>query len=227
MPKWAGLTWVKNKHDECVPTRIQSRWRAWIDYRKLHAATRKDYFQRPFIDSMVEYLARHEYLRQLCWRILVTRSDCCLLWEVWLKTENLALVGGNPHSFTYHLILFVCFVFVVSFRSSVCHSSLGECSSTVHPTCISHSVLYFWAHWGQCVISVWGWGKHFCLLFLLFLLLLFLLFLLCKIKIKIIIATLLIEHDYIATVVCISLVGLTSWTLHVIKNLNLLTHLLD
>jgi hypothetical protein len=30
------------------------------------------------------------------------------LWEVWLKNENLAHVGGNPHSFTYHLILFVC-----------------------------------------------------------------------------------------------------------------------
>jgi hypothetical protein len=121
MPKWARLTGVKNKHDKCVPTRIQSRWRAWIDYCKFHAATRKDYFSRPFIDLMAEYLACHEYLRRPCWRILVTRNDCRLLWEVWLKIENLALVGGNSHSFTYHLILFVCFVFVVSFRSNVCH----------------------------------------------------------------------------------------------------------
>jgi hypothetical protein len=38
---------------------------------------------------------------------------------------------------------------------------------------------------------------------------------------------LLIEHDYIATVVCILLVYLTSSTLHVIRNMNLLTNLLD
>jgi hypothetical protein len=88
-----------------VPTCIQSRWRAWIDYHKVHAATMKAYFSRSLIDPMVEYLAWHECLRRLCWKILVTRSDCCLLWEVWLKIENLALVGGNPHSFTYHLIV--------------------------------------------------------------------------------------------------------------------------
>jgi len=52
----------------------------------------------------------------------------------------------------------------------------GERSSTVHPTYITHSVLYFWSHWGQCVILVWGWGRHFCLLFLLFLLVFLLLF---------------------------------------------------
>jgi len=141
VPKWADLTVVKNKDDEFVPTRIQSGWRAWIDYRKVHAATRKAYFSRPFIDPMVDYLAWHECLRRPCWKILVTRSDCCLLWEVWLKTVNLVLGGGNPHSFTYHLILFVCFV--LSFRSSVCHSSLGESSSTAHPTYIAHSILYF------------------------------------------------------------------------------------
>jgi hypothetical protein len=38
---------------------------------------------------------------------------------------------------------------------------------------------------------------------------------------------LLIEYDYIATMVCMSLVGLTSSTLHVIRNLNLLTHLMN
>jgi hypothetical protein len=40
-------------------------------------------------------------------------------------------------------------------------------------------------------------------------------------------AKLLIEHDYIATVVCMSLVCLTFWTLSVIRNLNILTRLLD
>jgi hypothetical protein len=170
VPKRDGLTIVKNKDDEFAPTHIQSRWRAWIDYHKVHTATRKAYFLRPFIDPMVEYLAWHECLRRPYWKILVTQSDCHLLWEVWLKIENLALVRGNPHSFTYHLILFVCFV--LSFRSSVCHSSLGESSSMVHPTYIAHSVLYFWTHWGQCVILVCGWGRHFWLLFLLLFLLL-------------------------------------------------------
>jgi hypothetical protein len=41
-------------------------------------------------------------------------SDCCLLWKVWLKTLNLALVGGTPHYFSCNLILFVCFVFFFS-----------------------------------------------------------------------------------------------------------------
>jgi hypothetical protein len=128
VPKRACWTIVKNKDDEFVPTSIQSGWRAWIDYRKVHAGTRKSYFSCPFIDPMVEYLVWHECMRRPCWKILVTQSDCRLLWEVWLKTENLALVGENTHSFTYHLILFVCFV--LSFRSSICHSRLRESSST-------------------------------------------------------------------------------------------------
>jgi hypothetical protein len=61
VPKRAGLTVVKNKDNELVPTHIQSGWRVCIDYRKLNTATRKDHFPLPFIDQMVERLARHEY----------------------------------------------------------------------------------------------------------------------------------------------------------------------
>jgi hypothetical protein len=61
MPKRAGLTVVKNKDYELVPTHVQSGWRVCIDYRKLNAATRKDHFPLPFIDQMMERLARHEY----------------------------------------------------------------------------------------------------------------------------------------------------------------------
>jgi hypothetical protein len=61
VPKRAGLTIVKNKDDELVPTRVQSGWRVCIDYCKLNAATKKDHFTLPFIDQMMERLAGHEY----------------------------------------------------------------------------------------------------------------------------------------------------------------------
>ena len=61
VPKWVGLTIVKKKDDELVPTCVQSGWRVCIDYRKLNAATRKDHFPLSFIDQMVERLVGHEY----------------------------------------------------------------------------------------------------------------------------------------------------------------------
>jgi hypothetical protein len=61
VPKRAGLTVVKNKDNELVPTCIQSGWRVCIDYQKLNAVTWKDHFPLPFIDQMVERLAGHEY----------------------------------------------------------------------------------------------------------------------------------------------------------------------
>ena len=61
MPKQVGLTVVKNKDDELVPTRIQSGWRVCMYYCMLNAATRKDHFPFHFIDQMVEQLAGHEY----------------------------------------------------------------------------------------------------------------------------------------------------------------------
>jgi len=60
--KWVSpIHVVPNKEGELVPTRVQSGWRVCIDYRKLNTATRKDHFPLPFIDQMVERLARHEY----------------------------------------------------------------------------------------------------------------------------------------------------------------------
>jgi hypothetical protein len=61
VPKRAGLTVVKNKDNELVPTRIQSGWRVCIYYCRLNTATRKDHFLLPFIDQMVERLAGHKY----------------------------------------------------------------------------------------------------------------------------------------------------------------------
>jgi hypothetical protein len=61
VPKRVGLTVVKNKNNELVPTRIQLVWRVCVDYRKLNVAIGKDHFPLPFLDQMVECLAGHEY----------------------------------------------------------------------------------------------------------------------------------------------------------------------
>jgi hypothetical protein len=61
VPKKAGITVIKNKDNELVPTRVQSGWRVCIDYRKLNSVTRKDHFPLHFIDQMVERLAGHDY----------------------------------------------------------------------------------------------------------------------------------------------------------------------
>nr|GEV81384.1 reverse transcriptase domain-containing protein [Tanacetum cinerariifolium] len=61
VPKKGGFTVVENEENEIILTRLVTRWRVCIDYRKLNEATRKDHFHLPFMDQMLERLAGNEY----------------------------------------------------------------------------------------------------------------------------------------------------------------------
>nr|GEV78154.1 reverse transcriptase domain-containing protein [Tanacetum cinerariifolium] len=61
MPKKGGMTVVENEDNELIPTRLVTGWRVCIDYQKLNDATHKDHFPLPFMDQILERLARNEY----------------------------------------------------------------------------------------------------------------------------------------------------------------------
>nr|GEU48008.1 DNA-directed DNA polymerase [Tanacetum cinerariifolium] len=61
VPKKGGMTVVAKGNNELIPTRLVTSWRVCIDYRKLNDATRKDHFLLPFMDQMLERLARNEF----------------------------------------------------------------------------------------------------------------------------------------------------------------------
>nr|GEW33996.1 reverse transcriptase domain-containing protein [Tanacetum cinerariifolium] len=61
VPKKGGITIVENENNELIPTWLVTGWRVCIDYRKLNDATRKDHFLLPFMDQMLERLARNEF----------------------------------------------------------------------------------------------------------------------------------------------------------------------
>ncbi|CAM8910727.1 unnamed protein product [Rhodiola kirilowii] len=61
VPKKGGLTIVRNENNDLIPTLTVTGWCMYIDYRKLNKATRKDHFHMPFIDQMLERLAKHKF----------------------------------------------------------------------------------------------------------------------------------------------------------------------
>lgn len=61
VPKKGGMTVVKNKNNELIPTKTITGWRVCIDYKKLNYATRKDHFPLSVIDQMLERLVGHYF----------------------------------------------------------------------------------------------------------------------------------------------------------------------
>nr|GEW66152.1 reverse transcriptase domain-containing protein [Tanacetum cinerariifolium] len=61
LPKKRGFTVVENEGNEVILTRLVTGWRVCIDNHKLNEATRKDHFPPPFMDQMLERLARNQY----------------------------------------------------------------------------------------------------------------------------------------------------------------------
>ena len=53
------MIWTES--NALLPSRTVTGWRICIDYQKLNKATRKDHFPLPFLDQMLDRLARHKY----------------------------------------------------------------------------------------------------------------------------------------------------------------------
>ena len=61
VPIKGGLIVIKNDENESIATKTVTGWTMCIDYRKLNKATHKDHFTLPFIDQVLERLAKHSH----------------------------------------------------------------------------------------------------------------------------------------------------------------------
>jgi hypothetical protein len=61
VPKKGGMIVVKDERNELIPQRTVIGWRMCIHYQKINKATKKDHFPLPFINEMLEQLAKHSF----------------------------------------------------------------------------------------------------------------------------------------------------------------------
>ena len=66
VPKKGRFTIIRNEKNEVIPIRIVTGWRVCIDYRKLNTTSRKNHYPLPFIDQMLDRLAGHPHLLNIC-----------------------------------------------------------------------------------------------------------------------------------------------------------------
>ena len=73
VPKKGRFIVIRNEKNELISTRTVTGWRVCIDYMKLNTATRKDHYPLPFIDQMLDRLARHSHYCFLMDILVITR----------------------------------------------------------------------------------------------------------------------------------------------------------
>jgi hypothetical protein len=61
VPKKGGMMVVRNEKNELIPQRVITGWRMCINYIQLNKGIKKDHFPLPFIDEMLERLAKHSF----------------------------------------------------------------------------------------------------------------------------------------------------------------------
>ena len=61
VPKKGGFTVIRNEKNELIPTRTVTGWRVCVDYKKLNTATRMNHYHLPFINQMLDRLAKHSH----------------------------------------------------------------------------------------------------------------------------------------------------------------------
>ena len=61
VPKNRGSIVIRTENNAQLPSRTVTRWRIYIDYRKLNKATRKDHFPLLFLGQVLNQLVGHEY----------------------------------------------------------------------------------------------------------------------------------------------------------------------
>ena len=61
VPKKGGFIVIRNEKNDLIPTRTVIGRRVCIDYRKLNTAIRNYHYHLPFVDQMLESLARYPH----------------------------------------------------------------------------------------------------------------------------------------------------------------------